>query len=241
MNILLCFLAIVFFPRNNGSELVIETSLNVMTFTPRWSIEPYPGYQAFLANELRLSQVLFRGGNLSLGVEAGVANRFHFTYFDSYATWGVGDTKAWLMLSPFCGAGLLVRLGLPTGQYNTGIGTGAYSFEIYAKKTEILRSGSIYLGYEWVSINPDEIDCGDKIHLGVDLLSWFSIHCHYAFADQGAYFPLYDSPSLAIEISVSKNVGVLKCYNFAVVFNQTVFGKDVPIKSGIMLKISNAS
>ncbi len=239
MSVLFCIFTFVVFPRVEGPELIVETSLNPLTFTPRWSIEPYPGYQVFLSNRLRLSHAFLYGGDLSVGVEAGVVNRFHFTYYKSYAAWGIDDTKVWLMLNPFGNVNFLARIGLPSGRYSSGIGIGAYSFEIFLKRVEIVGSSSAYIGYEWVGANPDEVDYGDNIHFGVELLSWFRIRCLYAFADQGAYFSLYDSPSFGIEISVSKNFTVLKFYNLALVLNQTVFGKDIPVKTGISLRISS--
>jgi hypothetical protein len=238
VSVLLCIISLVVFPKTEDSELIIETSLNALTFTPRWSLEPYPGYQGFLTNKLRLSHAFLYGSDLSVGVEIGVANRFHFTYFESYAAWGVDDTKAWLMLNPFDKINFLARVGLPSGRYSSGIGIGAYSFEIFLKTVEIVGGSSAYIGYEWVGANPDEVDYGDNIHFGLELLSWFRIRCLYAFADQSAYFSLYDSPSFGIEISVSKNFTVLKFYNLALVLNQTVFGKDIPVKTGISLRIS---
>lgn len=240
MNILFCILAIVIFPRFHGSELIAETSLNSFTFTPRWSIEPYPGYQVFLANRLRLAHAFPIGGDLSMGVEVGVANRFHFTYFNSYGAWGIDDAKAWLMLNPSPKVNLLVRACLPTGAYNSGIGMGAYSLEIYAKKAEIALISSACVGYEWVGTNPDQVNYGDKIHLGFELSSWLRVHCHYAFADQCGYFSLYDSPSFAIEISALKNFRVLRSYNLTVVFNQTTLGKDSPVITSVSLRISSA-
>jgi len=238
MNILLCIFTVVVFPRADGSELIAETSLNPFTFTPRWSIEPYPGYQVFLANRVRFAHAFPIGSDFSMGAEAGVASRFHLTYFKSYGVWGVDDTRAWLMLNSFGSVSLLVRAGLPTGRYDSGIGTGAYSLEIYTKKADIMRFSSACIGYEWVGTNPDQVNYGDKIHFGLELLSWLRIHCHYAFADQGAYFSLYDSPSFGIEISVSKNFRVLQFYNLAAVFSQTILGKDNPVTTGISLRMS---
>lgn len=238
MSVLLCIVTLVIFPKTEGSELIVETSLNALTFTPRWSIEPYPGYQVFLANKLKLSHALLSGSDLSMGVEIGAVNRFHFTYFESYAAWGLDDTKAWLMLNAGSTVNFLTRLGLPTGHYDEGIGKGAYSFEIYAKKADILRKGSVYIGYEWIGTNPDEVNYGDKIHLGFELGSWFGINSYYAFADRGGYYSLHDSPSFAMEISVSKNLKFLKVYNLTLVFEQTVLGKDIPLSTGISLRMS---
>ena len=238
MNILFCIFTIVIFPRVDGSELIAATSLNPLTFTPRWSIEPYPGYQVFIANRLRLAHAFPVGGDLSMGVEVGVANRFHFTYFKSYTAWGIDDTKAWLTMSSLDNVNLLARVGLPTGRYSSGIGIGAYSFEIFLKRIDILGSNSVYLGYEWVGTNPDQVDYGDKIHLGLELFSWLDIHSNYAFADQGAYISLYDSPSFGIEISVLKKLTVLKTYSLTLVFNQTLLGKDIPVTTDISLRIS---
>ncbi|UCF70948.1 MAG: hypothetical protein JSW49_01345, partial [candidate division WOR-3 bacterium] len=133
MSVFYCVVTLLVFPQAAGSELIVETSLNALTFTPRWSIEPYPGYQGFLANKLNVSHAMLSGRNLSLGVEIGVANRFHFTYFESYAAWGLDDAKVWLMGHFFGTVSLLARTGLPTGLYDAGIGRGAYWFEIYAK------------------------------------------------------------------------------------------------------------
>jgi len=238
VNVLLCIVALVVFPRTDGSELSVEASLNALTFTPRWSIEPYPGYQVFLVSKLRLSHVFFSNSGISVGTEIGVANRCHLTYFESYAAWGVDDSKAWLMLNTGSTASFLARLGLPTGHYDEGIGRGAYWIEIYSKKARILGNGSVYVGYEWIGTNPDEVNYGDKIHLGLEVCNWLRIHSHYAFADQGAYYSLHDSPSFAIEMSVIKDFEFMKVYNVALVINQTILGRDIPLSTGISLRIS---
>ena len=238
MNILLCIFTVVVFPRVDGSELIAETSLNPFTFTPRWSIEPYPGYQVFLANSVRFAHAIHIGSDLSMGAEVGVANRFHFTYFRSYGAWGIDDTKAWLMLNPFRDVTLLLRAGMPTGRYDSGIGMGAYSIEVFLKRAEMLGNYSAHIGYEWVGTNPDQVNYGDKIHLGLEFLGWLQVHCIYAFADRGAYFALYDSPSFAIEISGVKNFRVLRSYNLAVVINQTILGKDIPVTTSVSLRLS---
>ncbi len=238
MSVFCCIVTLLVFPQAAGSELIVETSLNALTFTPRWSIEPYPGYQGFLANKLKLSHAVLCSRNLSLGVEIGVANRFHFTYFESYAAWGLDDTKVWLMGPSFGKISLLARMGLPTGLYDAGIGQGAYWFEIYAKKARIICNSSVCIGYEWIGANPDKVNYGDRIHLGLEIFSWFGIRFQYAFPDHGTYYSLNDSPSFAAEISLSRNFNLSRVYNLALAFNQTVLGKDIPVSTSVSLKIS---
>lgn len=238
MNVLFCLVTLAFFPKTDGSELIMETSLNALTFTPRWTLETYPGYQVFLGGGLRFSHAFLFGDEISIGADIGVANRFHITYFQSYTVWGIDDSNVWLMWDYGGDVNFLARVGLPTGRYADGIGRGAYSFEIYTKKADILRRSSICLGYEWIGTNPDKVNYGDKIHLGFEVCSWVGINSYYAFADKGSYFSLHDSPSFAVEISLGRNLTFTKVYNIVLVFEQTILGKDIPLSTGISLRMS---
>ena len=238
MNILLCIFAFIVFPKTNALEIIAETSVNAWTFTPRYGIEPFPGYQVFLVNRLRCSYPLFSDNRISLGVEAGFANRFHFTYFYYYASWGSDDSDVWLVLTSSRTVDFLARFGLPTGQYDKGLGRGTYRIELYIKKTRILKNSSAYFGYEWIGTNPDQVNYGDKIHLGVEINNWLRISSYYAFADGGTYYSLHDSPSFALETSFFKDFRLMKAYNMEVLLSQTLLGRDTPIKTSISMRIS---
>ena len=237
MNILFCIFAFVIFPKTNAFTVITETSLNAWTFTPRYSIEPYPGYQVFLINGLRCSCPLLSNNRISLGFEAGFVNRFHFTHFYSYASWGLGECHLWLSVNGPRSVSLLARLNLPTGPFNEGLGTGAYHLELYARKANILRNSSAYIGYEWRGSNPDRVDYGDRIHLGVEITTWLRIASNYAFADQGTYYPLDDSPSFIFEIALFKDFRLMKAYTLQAIFSQTVLGRDMPISTSFSLRI----
>ena len=239
MNIFLFIAALtVFPPETNALEIVTETSLNAWTWTPRWSIEPYPANQVFLVNSLRCSWPFFSTKQISLGVEAGFANRFHFTHFYSYASWGLDDSDVWLMLKAAGTTDFLARFALPTGAYSAGLGTGAYRIELYLRKAQIMRRGKVYLGYEWIGTNPDKVNYGDKIRLGLEIHNWLEISSFYAFADESTYYSLHDSPSFALEILVCKNFQFMKACSTALLFKQTLLGKDTPISTSISLRIS---
>ncbi|KPK62646.1 hypothetical protein AMJ83_10280 [candidate division WOR_3 bacterium SM23_42] len=238
MSILLCISTLTIFPKTNTLEIITETSLNAWTFTPRYSIEPFPGDQVFLANRLRCSYSFFSNDRISLGVEAGFANRFHFTYFYSYTVWGLDDSDVWFVLNSGRNTSLLARFRLPTGLYNEGLGIGAYCMELYIRKTNIWRNSSAYFGYEWIGANSDKVNYGDKIRLGVEINNWLRVSSYYAFADQGTYYSLYDSPSFALETSLFKNFRLMKGYTTQVIFSQTLLGRDIPISTSISLRIS---
>ena len=239
MNILLFIAALTVFPQElKALEIVTETSLNIWTWTPRWSIEPYPAYQALLANNLGCSWPFFSTNHVSLGVEAGVANRFHFTYFYSYTSWGLDDSNIWLMLSPNATMDLLTKIAVPTGSYSDGLGTGAYRMGVYLRKSQIVPKTKVYLGYEWIGTNPDKVNYGDKIHLGLKAYDWLEISSYYSFADKGTYYPLYDSPSFALEISICREFQLMKAYRMALLLKQTLLGKDIPLSTSVSFRIS---
>ena len=238
MSIFFCIFTLIIYPETSALEIITETSLTVWKFTPRYSIEPFPGYQVFLVNGLRCSYPVFSNNGISLGVEAGVASKFHLTYFHSYASWGLDDIDLWLMLDNSEAVNFLARIGLPTGSYEEGLGIGAYRMGLYARKANIVRNRSAYFGYEWTSTNPDKINYGDKIHLGLEICNWLCTTACYAFPDHGEYYSLYDSPSFAVEISIIKNFLLMGAYNMKLTFNQTLFGKDIPISSCISFRVS---
>jgi hypothetical protein len=239
MNILLFITALTVFPQEaKAIEIVAETSMNVWKWTPRWSIEPNPAYQVFLVNSLGLSCPFFSTNHISLGVEAGFANRFHFTYFYSYGSWGLDDSDMWLMLKATETTDFLARFALPTGSYSDGLGIGTYRIELYLRKAQIIRSGNVYLGYEWIGTNPDNVNYGDKIHLGLEVHDWLDISSFYSFADKGTYYSLHDSPSFALEITIRKNFQFMEAFNMMLLLKQTLLGKDTPISTSISLRIS---
>lgn len=239
MSIFLCIATLVVFPaETNTLEIITETSLNAWTTTPRWSIEPFPGNQVFLVNRLRCSYPFFSSSQISLGVDAGFANRFHFTHFYSYASWGLDDSDVWLMLNTTATIDFLARFAIPTGSYSDGLGKGGYRIELYLKKAQIMRKSKVYFGYEWIGTNPDEVNYGDKIHFGLEIYNWLGITSYYAFSDQGTYYSLYDSPSFALEISISKDFLFMKACSMTLIFKQTLLGKDTPISTSISLRIS---
>ena len=239
MNIFLFIAALTVFPsETNRLEIVTETSLNVWTWTPRCSIEPYPGNQVFLVNSLGCSWPFFSNGQISLGVDVGFANRLHFTYYYSYTSWGLDDSNIWLMFHTTATIDILTKIAVPTGPYSAGLSKGAYGIEIYLRKSQIRRKNKVYLGYEWIGTNPDRVNYGDKILLGLEIYDWLEISSFYAFVDEGTHYSLYDSPSFALEISICKNFQFMKAYNMALLFKQTILGKDTPLSTSISLRIS---
>jgi hypothetical protein len=239
MNIFLFTAALAVFPsETNALEIVTETSVKVWTWTPRWTIEPYPAYQVFLVNSLGCSWPFFSTSQISLGVDAGFANRSHFTNFYSYASWGLDDSDIWLMLHTTATLDVLVKIAVPTGSYCVGLSKGAYGIEIYLRKAQIMRKSKVYLGYEWIGINPDKVNYGDKIRLGLEIYNWLEISSYYAFADEGTYYSLHDSPSFALEVSICRNFQFMKACSMDLLFKQTLLGKDTPISTSISLRIS---
>ncbi len=222
----------------NTFEVSMETSLNVWKFTPRWNIESYPGNQAFLFNRFRCSCPIFSMGWVSTGVASGLANRHHFTYYYSYNSYGVGDSDIWLLTEAIGTIAFLGKLGLPTGNYEQRLGIGAYRIETYMNKKRFLRNSNVYLGYEWIGKNPDKVDYGDKIHLALDVNRWLRISSYYAFADKGEKFPLFDSPSFSLGVTISKDFALSRAYNMKLAFNQTLLGKDIDVVSGFFLSIT---
>jgi hypothetical protein len=133
---------------------------------------------------------------------------------------------------------VLARFALPTGSYSVGLGKGAYRTELYMRKAQIMRRSKVYLGYEWIGSNPDKVNYGDKIHLGLEICSWLQISSYYAFADKSTYYSLHDSPSFALEISMSKDFLFMKSCSMTLIFKQTILGKDTPISTSISLGVS---
>jgi hypothetical protein len=238
MNILFCIFTCVVFPQTGTIEIITQTSLNAWTFTPRYSIEPYPGYQVFLVTRLCCSYPFLSDNRISLGVDAGFANRFDFTYFYSYSAWGINDATLWLMFNKNKPVNLLARVKIPTASYNKGLGTGAYHIELYARRVNIMRNCCYYIGYEWIGANSDKINYGDKFHFGLEINDWLRIGANYAFSDKSTYYELHDSPSLTLETCFSKDFRVLKVYRLRVVLSQTIMGRDIPISTSILLRIS---
>ncbi len=239
MNIFLFIVGLIVFPpETNAPEIVTETSVNVWTWTPRWSIEPYPAYQVFLVNSLGCSWPFFSTSQISLGVDAGFANRLHFTYFYSYTSWGLNDSDIWLISHATATIDVLAKIVVPTGSYSAGLSKGAYGIEIYLRKSQIMRKNKVYLGYEWIGTNPDKVNYGDRIRIGLEIYNWLEISSFYAFADEGTNYSLHDSPSFALEILVRKNFHLTKTCNMALLFKQTLLGKDTPMFTSISLRIS---
>ena len=239
MNMFLFITALAVFPsETNALEIVMETSVKVWTWTPRWSIEPYPGYQVFLVNSLGCSWPFFSTNQISLGVDAGFVNRLHFTYYYSYTSGGLDDSNIWLMFHTTATIDVLAKIAVPTGPYSAGLSKGAYGIEIYLRKSQIMRKNKVYLGYEWIGTNPDKVNYGDRIRIGLEIYDWLEISSFYAFADEGMYYSLHDSPSFALEILACKNFQFMKACSMALLFKQTLLGKDTPISTSISLRIS---
>ena len=239
MNIILFIASFAVFPsETNALEIVAETSLSAWVWTPRWSIEPYPTHQVFLVNSIGCSWPFFSTNHVSLGVDARFTNRLHFTYFYSYGAWGLNDSDIWLLLKAAGTTDFLVKFALPTGSYGDGSGTGAYGIELCLRKTRIMRMGKVYLGYEWIGTNPDKVNYGDKIHLGLEIHNWIELSSFYAFVDEDTYYSLHDSPSFALEISVHKNLQFMKTCRMVLLFKQTLLGKDTPVSTSVSFRIS---
>ena len=235
---LFVFSLTVFPSETNRVEIISETSLNAWKWTPRWSVEPYPADQVFLFNKLRCACPFLSYKNIYLGMEVGFANRFHFTYFNTYASWGLDDSELWFLLRTTVTIDILTRIALPTGSYRDGLSNGTYGIELYLRKDQLIPRSRVYVGYEWIGTNPDMMNCGDKLHLELEIHDWLEISSYYAFPDKGTYFLLHDSPSLALEISIFRNLRLMKTCSMALLLKQTLFGKDIPISTSISLIIS---
>ncbi len=239
MIILLCIIALHTFEQDiNTFEVCLETSSNVLKFTPRWTLESYPGNHIILFNRLTCSYSPFCVRGVYIGAEFGFVNRFHSTYFYSYNSYGVDDTHIWLQTETIGTIAFLGKFGLPTGNYIEGLGNGAYWIELYLKRKEFLGKGNVYLGYEWIGKNPDNVDYGDKIHFALDMNRWLRISSYYALADRGEDFPLYDSPSFSLGVTISKDFVLSKTYNLKLAFNQNLLGKDIDVVSSFFLTIA---
>lgn len=215
----------------------IETSLRMLKFTPRWTIEPLAGHQFLLFTKTRFYYQFHPFRKWLLGMESGYTSLLHSTYFYSYQVGGLSDSYLWFVRKIPKDLSLIGEVTIPTGNYKHSLGTGAWGMEVALRK-ELPTWLDISLGYKWKGRNPDGVDYGDGVlvkiwtqNRGLCLTSGF-----YS-SDRGHLFQLYDSPSFVLNLSLCKVLNLSPSYSLRLLIKQTLLGRDTEITSTLSIEL----
>ncbi|MCX7786017.1 MAG: hypothetical protein N2201_07365 [candidate division WOR-3 bacterium] len=223
------------FEKDNQYGFLLNSSIEVLKFTPRWTIEPFPGRQIFQKSGIVFFCQICPVKKIAIAVQSGFGTYLHYSPFYSYFNYGMLDLdiKTSINFTEYIAGFLTARI--PTGNYSKFLGEGTYAIKVGIQKRNCYKNIDLSFGGIWQGENPDKVDCGDKLFCQLKTKNNV-LSLNYNFPDKGGLFDLYDSPSFSLDISVDvKSFKPWHGYKPKLILNQTILGRDTAMITRLSL------